>query len=52
MAIDKLDKIEVKLKYDASIITDEEAPTKVGLIIGIIIGLISAVGMCLCIYKK
>ena len=47
-----LDKTEDELKNDERVITDEEAPRKVGLIIGIIVSMIGVVSFCLCIYKK
>ena len=43
---------EKKVKNDEKIITSQEAPGKIGLMFGVIIGLIGAIGLGLYIYKK
>ena len=50
--IKNLDEIEWALKYDEQIITNEEAGRRIGLMIGVIIGMLGAVATCLYIYKK
>jgi tetrahydromethanopterin S-methyltransferase subunit G len=50
--IKSLDELDKKLKYSDNIITDEEAGRRVGLMIGIILGLTGAVVTSLYIYKK
>lgn len=47
-----MDEVEARLKADEKIVADEEAPGKTGLMIGLIIGLIGAIGIGLYIYKK
>lgn len=47
-----LDTAKAKLKADIRVVTDKEAPGKIGLIIGLTIGLIGTIGIGVYIYKK